>query len=75
MFKRVVYSVVLAFTIVSCQFTETLVLNEDGSGIMSIEMDMSEMMAFGAMGADTTVILQHFLRNNNSAIKLWRIIV
>jgi hypothetical protein len=56
MFKRVVYSVVLAFTIVSCQFTETLVLNEDGSGIMSIEMDMSEMMAFGAMGADTTVI-------------------
>ncbi len=36
----------LAVTLVSCQFTETMVLNEDGSGRMSVSMDLSEMMAF-----------------------------
>ncbi|MDC8005682.1 hypothetical protein POV27_16610 [Aureisphaera galaxeae] len=37
----------LVLTLVGCQVTETLTLNEDGSGRISISMDMSEMMAFG----------------------------
>ena len=45
---------VIALTIVSCQFTETMVLNEDGSGRISISMDMEEMMAFGGMMDDST---------------------
>ena len=41
---------------VSCQFTETMVINEDGSGRMSISMDLSEMMAFsGEMESDSTI--------------------
>jgi hypothetical protein len=32
-----------------------MVLNEDGSGRMSIEIDMAEMMAFGAMAPDSVM--------------------
>jgi hypothetical protein len=39
----------------SCQFTETLVLNEDGSGRMNIEMNMNELMAFGGDEVDSVV--------------------
>ncbi|WP_068589484.1 hypothetical protein [Cochleicola gelatinilyticus] len=38
-------SIVVFFA--SCSFTETMTLQEDGSGRMAIEMDLSEMMAFG----------------------------
>lgn len=41
---------------VSCQFTETMVLNEDGSGRMAIDLNMDEMMAFGGMGIDTAAV-------------------
>ncbi len=53
MLYRTVLILLIAFTVVSCQFIETMVLNEDGSGRMSIEMDMGEMMAFGGMLEDT----------------------
>lgn len=56
MISRFVFLLVLVFSLVSCQFTETMVLNEDGSGRMSIQMDMSEMMAFSGMSEDTTVV-------------------
>jgi len=47
----------LAFTVLSCQFTETMVLNEDGSGSMAIEVNLNEMMAFGgAAMVDSTVV-------------------
>jgi len=55
MLYRAVYILIVAFAAVSCQFTETMVLNEDGSGRMAIEMDMSEMMAFGGMIEDSTI--------------------
>lgn len=55
MLYRAVFILLIAFTVVSCQFTETMVLNEDGSGRMSIEMDMSEVMAFGGMIEDSTI--------------------
>ena len=53
MLLRGIFIFVLAISLVSCQFTETLVFNEDGSGKMSIEMDMGEMMAFGGETTDT----------------------
>ena len=45
-FKKLIALVVITMALVSCQFTETLVLNEDGTGTMAISMDLSEMMAF-----------------------------
>jgi len=47
---------VIALTAVSCQFTETMILNEDGSGTISISMDMTEMMAFVGMMDDSTQV-------------------
>ena len=56
MLQRFLFLLVLIFTLVSCQFTETMVINEDGSGSISISMDLSEMMAFsGEMMTDSTI--------------------
>ncbi len=56
MLQKSIFLLVLIFTLVSCQFTETMVLNEDGSGSISISMDLSEMMAFsGEMMTDSTI--------------------
>ncbi|WP_432412791.1 hypothetical protein [Rasiella sp. SM2506] len=49
MIKKLGLLVLLAVTLVSCQFSETMVLNEDGTGRMSLTMDMSEMMAMMPM--------------------------
>ena len=56
MIKKLLFSLVLVVTLVSCQFTETMTLNEDGSGRMSISMDMKELMALGGMMEDTTMV-------------------
>ena len=57
MFQKVIFLLALIFTMVSCQFTETMVINEDGSGRMSISMDLSEMMAIGGeMAKDSTMV-------------------
>ncbi len=41
----------------SCQFTETMVLNEYGSGTMTLGMDLTEMMAFsGDLSQDSTFV-------------------
>lgn len=45
MLKKILFLAVFAITFVSCQFSETMVLNEDGSGRMSLAIDMSEMIA------------------------------
>lgn len=57
---RILLLILLAATsLISCQFTETMVLNEDGTGRMSLSMDLSEMMAFsGEMGKDSTLTKQ-----------------
>ncbi|MAZ71880.1 MAG: hypothetical protein CMC70_01915, partial [Flavobacteriaceae bacterium] len=49
MFKKICLLVLVAFTLVSCQFSETMILHEDGTGRMSLTMDMSEMMAIMPM--------------------------
>ncbi|MDC8001492.1 hypothetical protein POV26_10625 [Aequorivita todarodis] len=66
----------LAFTAVSCQFTETMVMNEDGSGIMTVEVNLNEMMAFGGstmpdstvMKMDTIIYMKQFLEEKKDSI-------
>jgi len=56
MLRKLIALLVLTFTVISCQFTETMTLNKDGSGRLSIEMDLSEMMAIGGeMAKDSTL--------------------
>ena len=45
MYRKLFLLAVITVTLVSCQFSETMIINEDGSGRMSIAVDMSEMMA------------------------------
>jgi hypothetical protein len=57
--KKLLFLFVVLITAVSCQFSETMVLNEDGSGRMSLSMDLGEMMAFGGdMSQDSTFVKQ-----------------
>ncbi len=57
MLRKIITLLLLSVTLVSCQFTETMVLNEDGSGTMSVSMDLGEMMAMmGEMGKDSTMV-------------------
>lgn len=56
MVKKIVGLFVLLVSFTSCQFTEKMELQKDGSGRMAIEMDLSQMMAFAqGMGADSTL--------------------
>ncbi len=54
--KRLFYLLSVSLLVISCQVTETLTLNEDGSGRISISMDMSEMMAFGGELGDSAKV-------------------
>ncbi len=57
MLKKLLFLLALAFIIVSCQFTETLTINADGSGRMSMNIDMKEMMAMTqSMDMDSTMV-------------------
>ncbi len=57
MLRKILLFPILLLTLVSCQFTETMVLNKDGSGRMAVEMDLSEMMKFAAqMAQDSTMV-------------------
>ncbi|WP_271424034.1 hypothetical protein [Aequorivita sinensis] len=74
--KKLIILGLLAISFVSCQFSETLVMNEDGSGNLSVEVNLSEMMAFsaGAMGdsvpmkLDTIVYISQFLEEKKDSI-------
>ena len=63
-------------TLASCQFTETMVMNEDGSGTMTVEVNLNEMMAFGgaavadsvAMKIDTIISMKQFLEEKKDSI-------
>jgi hypothetical protein len=66
----------MAITLVSCQFSETMVLSEDGSGTIKIAVDLSEMMAFGGealgdtvpMKMDTIIYIKQFLEEKKDSI-------
>lgn len=53
---RVIWLLSLIFVVCSCEFTETMVLNEDGTGRMELSVDMSEIMAMsGEMAQDSSM--------------------
>ena len=57
MLGKVIFLLVLTFTLVSCQFTETMTIDEKGHGRMSLSIDLSEMMSMmGDMTNDTTMV-------------------
>ncbi len=66
----------LSLVSVSCQFTETMKMNADGSGTISVEVNLNEMMAFGGVGMtdttlvkiDTIVRMKEFLKENRDSI-------
>lgn len=73
---KLLFVFALAFTVMSCQFTETMVMNADGSGTMTIEANMNEMMAFGgaamadsvAVKIDTIIYMKQFLEEKKDSI-------
>ncbi|WP_310991299.1 hypothetical protein [Aequorivita marina] len=72
---KILFYFALALTVISCQFNETMVMNADGSGTMSVEVNLNEMMAFsGAMmdtaqvKVDTTVYVKDFLEEKKDSI-------
>lgn len=57
MIKRLLFLLLVVVTFTACQFTETLVIQEDGTGRVSMNIDMKEMMAMGqSMDMDSTMI-------------------
>lgn len=76
MIQKVLFLVTLSLFFISCQFTETMVLNEDGSGTMAVEVNLSEMMAFGgsemsdsaAVKVDTLIYVRQFLEEKKDSI-------
>ncbi|QAA81769.1 hypothetical protein EI546_08565 [Aequorivita sp. H23M31] len=75
MFQKLFLLAILSLFLASCQFTESLVLNEDGSGTISVEVNLNEMMAFGAMGGDsvvtkmdTIIYMKQFLEEKKDSI-------
>ncbi|MGB3342672.1 MAG: hypothetical protein WBA61_02050 [Aequorivita sp.] len=75
MIKKLLFFSFILTLFIGCQFTETMVLNEDGSGTMTVEVNMDEMMAMGAMGGeteqmkmDTIVTMKDFLEEKKDSI-------
>ena len=73
---KLLFLAVLAVLTTSCQFTETMVMNADGSGTMSMELNLNEMMAFGGMSeteeavvkVDTIIYMKDFLEEKRDSI-------
>lgn len=76
MIRKILFLFGISLVLVSCQFTEKMVLNEDGSGTISVEVNLSEMMAFGGDKAadsslvkiDTTIYVKQFLEEKKDSI-------
>ena len=57
--RKILILFVGAILLVSCQFKETMVMNEDGGGRMSVSVDLTELMAMSnEFGADSTMTKQ-----------------
>lgn len=73
---KLLFLFAVAFSFVSCQFNETMILNEDGSGTMAVEVNLSEMMAFGGSAfmdttqvkMDTLIHIKEFLEEKKDSI-------
>ncbi|AFL80204.1 hypothetical protein Aeqsu_0696 [Aequorivita sublithincola DSM 14238] len=74
--KKLFFLLALVFITASCQFTETMVMNEDGSGTMSVEVNLNEMMAFGGAAmmdsgvvkVDTIIYIKQYLEEKKDSI-------
>ena len=71
-----VLAVFTAIILASCQFTETLVIDEQGGGKLTLSMDLKEMMAFSQMMPDssmtkfdTVVYMKDFLEEKRDSIR------
>jgi len=57
--KTILGILLTATLLMSCQFKESMVMDENGQGRISVQIDLSEMMAFGGgLGADSTMTKQ-----------------
>jgi hypothetical protein len=73
---KLLFLFALAFAFVGCQFSETMVMNADGSGIMTVEVNLNEMMAFGgaamldsaAVKMDTIINVKQFMEEKRDSI-------
>lgn len=73
---RILTLLAITFTLMGCQFSETMVMNEDGSGTLSVEVNLNEMMAFGggvmddslAVKMDTIIDMKQFLEEKKDSI-------
>ena len=73
---KLLFLTILAAVVTSCQFTETMVMNADGTGTMSMELDLNQMMAFGGMSevesaeekVDTIIRMKDFLEEKKDSI-------
>lgn len=73
---KLLFLFALALTVVSCQFNETMIMNEDGSGTMAVEVNLNEMMAFGGAAMmdsaqvklDTVIYIKEFLEEKKDSI-------
>lgn len=76
MVRKFIFLLLVATTAISCQFTETMVMQPDGSGTMSVEINLNEMMAFGGSSLqdslptklDTIVYMKKFLEEKKDSI-------
>ncbi len=76
MLQKSLFLLFLAISTVSCQFTEIMNINEDGTGRMSLSVDLSEMMAFGgefskdstAVKTDTIISFKDILEEKKDSI-------
>lgn len=75
-YSNLLLLVALALTVTSCQFSEDIYINEDGSGKMEFKFDGSALMAMGgdAMkekneeNIDTTIVFKDFLYEKRDSI-------
>ncbi len=74
--QNVLLLICCVFLMYSCQFTETIYINDDGSGKMSFAFDGSQLMEMGGndmMGADekvvdSTIVFKDFLEAKKDSI-------
>ncbi len=74
--RKLIILSLLAISLVSCQFSETMVMNQDGSGIIKITVNLSKMMALGGktlsdsapMKIDTIINIKQFLEEKKDSI-------
>lgn len=73
---KLIFVLMLSAVITSCQFNESMVLNDDGSGTLEMDIDLSQLMEITqSMGGesvevfkDTTIFLREFLESKKDSI-------